>query len=426
MARIRERMHATGAWDGGQMAGRRWPIGCVSLEVTQRCNLDCILCYLSEHSEAVRDIPLEEVLRRIDLIHEHYGEGTDIQVSGGEPTLRRREELVAIVRRIAQKRMRSSLFTNGIRATRDLLSELCEAGLTDVAFHVDLTQERKGFSTEAALNRLRDAYIERARGLRLSVFFNTTVFEGNLEEVPEVVRFLASRADVVRAASFQLQAETGRGVLGRRASAVSVAAVEERIQRGAGATLDFDAFHVGHSACNRYAMAWVINGRLRDAYADREFVRRFMERTSSVRIPRRTRMAAVKAIALAVAARPDLWGPSLRWLAQALWRVHRDLVASRGRIDKLSFFIHNFMDACELDPERVHACVFMAATQQGPLSMCTYNARRDDYILEPIALADGTRWVPTVAARSGSTPSIVYPIKLLKGRSRQAARDRRG
>jgi hypothetical protein len=32
-----------------QQMGRRWPIGCVALEITQRCNLDCTLCYLSEN-----------------------------------------------------------------------------------------------------------------------------------------------------------------------------------------------------------------------------------------------------------------------------------------------------------------------------------------------------------------------------------------
>ena len=36
-----------------QVLGRRNSIGCVALEITQRCNLDCTLCYLSESSEKV-------------------------------------------------------------------------------------------------------------------------------------------------------------------------------------------------------------------------------------------------------------------------------------------------------------------------------------------------------------------------------------
>lgn len=81
-------------WDDRQLAGRSWPIGCVALEVTQRCNLDCTLCYLSEHADVVRDIPIDEVFRRIDMIHRRYGPHTNIQVTGGDPTLRRRDELV--------------------------------------------------------------------------------------------------------------------------------------------------------------------------------------------------------------------------------------------------------------------------------------------------------------------------------------------
>ena len=138
---LRARMQRSRQWSEGQMGGRRWPVACVSLEVTQRCNLDCTLCYLSESSEAVRDLPLEEVFRRIDMIVSHYGAGTDVQVSGGEPTLRRRDELIRIVERIHQRGLRASLFTNGIKATRGLLIELAQAGLTDVAFHVDMTQQ---------------------------------------------------------------------------------------------------------------------------------------------------------------------------------------------------------------------------------------------------------------------------------------------
>jgi hypothetical protein len=55
-------------------------------------------------------------------------------------------------------------------------------------------------------------------------------------------------------------------------------------------------------------------------------------------------------------------------------------------VNKLSFVIHNFMDACRLEPDRVNACSFMAMTQRGPISMCLHNAKRDAFILAPIRL----------------------------------------
>src|SRR5712691_4251884 len=83
-----------------QVLGRRNAIGCVALEITQRCNLDCTLCYLSENSERVKDVPLPEVFRRIDGIYEQFGAPTSVQITGGDPTLRERSELTAIVRRV--------------------------------------------------------------------------------------------------------------------------------------------------------------------------------------------------------------------------------------------------------------------------------------------------------------------------------------
>ena len=416
LADMRERLRRAGQWQPHQMAGRRWTVACVSLEITQRCNLDCTLCYLSDSSQAVRDHPLEELFRRIDMIHAHYGGGTDVQVSGGEPTLRKRSELVAIVARISRLGMRAALLTNGVKATRELLAELCEAGLSDVAFHVDTTQQRAGFADEAALNGVRCEYIERARGLPISVFFNTTVHAGNLAELPMLAAFFRDHADVVRFASFQLQAETGRGVLGARDDAlISNTSVAAALQRGVGIPLGFNALLAGHAQCNQSAVLLVINGRAHDAFADAAFVQRFMRETAALRIDRGTPRRSLRSLLVAAARRPALSLAALRWALAFAWRARRDLVASRGRVHKLTLFTHNFMDACGLDAGRIDSCVFMAATQDGPLSMCAYNAQRDDYLLRPLPMRDGI-WQPL---RSGADVAAI-PIRFLRGRARKA------
>ena len=426
LAELRAGMQRTGQWHAHQTAGRRWPVACVSLEITQRCNLDCTLCYLSESSEAVRDFPLDEVFRRIDLILQHYGPGTDVQVSGGEPTLRRRDELVAIVRRLAGLGLRASLFTNGIKASRELLAELCEAGLNDVAFHVDMTQQREGYASERELNALRCEYIERARGLPLSVFFNTTVHAGNFDDVAMLSAFFVAHADVVRFASFQLQAETGRGVLGARVEPIGNDSVARRLREGTAVDdLGFNVLAAGHHECNRSAVLLVVNGRAHDAFAERDFVQRFMRETADVRIDRGTPWRSLRSLLGAVLMRPALAVAALRWGLALAWRLRSDLWAARGRVHKLTLFTHNFMDACALDAERIDACVFMAMTQDGPLSMCAYNAQRDDYLLKPLQTAQGT-WQPlrqglAAASAADAAPVATFPIKWLKGRSRAAA-----
>ena len=420
---MRVRQQRSGQWQPNQMAGRRWPVACVSLEITQRCNLDCTLCYLSESAEAVRDFPLEEVFRRIDMILAHYGPGTDVQVSGGEPTLRRRDELVAIVRRLASLGLRACLLTNGIKATRELLVALCEAGLSDVAFHVDTTQQREGYASEQSLNALRSEYVERARGLPLSVFFNTTVHEGNFAAVPMLAAWFVAHADVVRFASFQLQADTGRGVLGARIGQISNHSVAQRLQQGAGvAGLGFNVLAAGHRECNQSAVLLVANGRAHDAFADAAFIQRFMRETAHLRIDRGTPWRALRSLVAAGLARPALSLAAVRWALALAWRMRRDLVAARGRVHKLTLFTHNFMDACGLDVERIDACVFMAITQDGPLSMCAYNAQRDSYLLRPLQTAQGL-WQPLRAGPATVPGAAVptFPIKWLKGRPRAAA-----
>jgi len=70
----------------------------------------------------------------------------------------------------------------------------------------------------------------------------------------------------------------------------------------------------------------------------------------------------------------------------------RDLIRARGKVEQLTFFVQNFMDASQLQQERIDACSFMVMTVDGPVSMCQHNAQRDDFILKPLDIrrADGS------------------------------------
>jgi 7,8-dihydro-6-hydroxymethylpterin dimethyltransferase len=421
----RQRMEAAGQWQAWQVVGRRMAIGCVALEVTQRCNLDCTYCYLSESSEALRDLPLAEVMRRIDLIAQHYGPGTDVQVTGGEPSLRNHDELVQIVAYIRSCGMRASLFTNGIRASRALLERLCHAGLEDVAFHVDLSQARKGYATEASLQPLRDEYIARAKGLPLSVFFNTTVFPGNLEEVPQLVRFFMARCDVVRLAAFQLGAATGRGTADT-SNTISIAMLQAKLCEGAGTQLAFDTVSAGHQECNRYAFGLVAGPTFYDGLADSAFIQNMLQATSHLRFDRRLKRASVFTFAKFLLTHPWLLIGFARWTIKAAWHLRHALVAARGRVGKLSLHIHNFQAADALDRTRCEACSFHVITPDGPLSMCVHNAKRDAYLLVPAKLVTAQTikfWNPTTGALEGQMPNNLA-VSLNRKNARGVAKQR--
>jgi molybdenum cofactor biosynthesis enzyme MoaA len=401
----------------GQQMGQRWPIGCVALEITQRCNLDCTLCYLSENSEGVKDIPLDEIFARVDSIFRSYGANTDVQVTGGEPTLRKRDELLAIVRRIDSLGMRATLMTNGIRATRELLHDLAAAGLSDVAFHVDTTQQRQGYKTETELNALRQRYLERVAGLPLSVMFNTTVHDGNFDQIPSVVAFFRARAGRVRTASFQLQADIGRGVQRSRGQFITPDTVAAQIERGAGTSIEFAASLIGHPSCSRYGMCLAANGNLHDAFDDVHFVSSMQTATAAVVFDRTRPAATARRLILWLCRHPALWVPVASWLARKTWAMKMDLVRGRARVRTLSFVIHNFMDAARLEEDRIRACVFKVATADGPISMCLHNAKRDTFILRPIRIhraASTVYWDPVSGVE---TAALVEPFVINPGMS---------
>jgi hypothetical protein len=371
-----------------QVLGRRSTIGCVALEVTQRCNLDCTLCYLSDYSESVPDPPLEELRRKADNIKRLFGVQTNVQITGGDPTLRRRDELVEIVRYVASIGLFPALFTNGIKASRDLLAELRQVGLVDVAFHVDVTQERKGYTTEKKLNEIREEYIERARGLGLAVIFNTTVCDQNLDELPDLVRFFVRHAgdSGLGMASFQMQADTGRGILHKRGAPLTRRRLQRLIDDACGTPISWGHVLIGHPECHNIGYTLAVGGReVIDLFDDATIVERFLADFGTVMLDRSdVPRSALKVARHIFTEKPGWLAFGAGWSARLVGKILGAMARTRStKLGKLSFFMQNFQDADALDDERLHDCSFMVATRDGAISMCAHNARRDDYIIPP-------------------------------------------
>ncbi|MEZ4317934.1 MAG: radical SAM protein [Myxococcota bacterium] len=386
---LRERLRET--WDRltpdyqqrNQVLGAKRTIGCVALEVTQRCNLDCSICYLSENSESTPDIPLDTIFRRIDRIRQDYGVGTNVQITGGDPTLRDHDELERIVRHCVDNKLMPSLFTNGIYATRELLQRLAEAGLMDVAFHVDLTEKRKGFSREEQLLEVRQEYIERARGLGLTVIFNQTVFARNYDEVPLLVDFYKRNSDVVGMASFQLQADTGRGLTRKRKQTISIDTVSKQIEQGLGTSLSWDNVLFGHPSCHKIGYALIIDpkGQAKpvDMFDDRDALVEMLHVFDDVYFDRR-KMGRAVFQAIEAAAKRKYLKKGVEYWGRRLSENLGDMVKAKGQVRKISFFMQNFQDAQNIDHERIDNCSFHCMTEDGGVSMCVHNAYRDYYL----------------------------------------------
>lgn len=403
----------------GQMAGNNFPIACVALEITQRCNLDCTLCYLSDLAEAIEDVPLFEIKRRIKQIYGHYGAYTNIQITGGDPTLRSIPDLVEIVKEIKSFKMRCALFTNGIKASREMLEALCAVGLDDVVFHVDMTQERKGYNSEEALNAIRLEYIDRAKDLPMRILFNTTIYDDNVADLTKLVEFFVSQASLVNLASFQMQADTGRGVIrNRNEDIITQQSVMKMLERGTGVKLPFDIPMIGHSDCNKYTAVLVADDVCTPLYDDKKFFTALFPALAKKGKNWSVEENVIAQSLQIICRNPQLLFMALRYGLRKIWVFRKPLLKGK-RPHRISFFIHNFMDEKKLDRARCEACVFMVATANGPLSMCVHNAKRDQMISQKVPEAANQQpWNPLSSYEDIKAQDL--PIKRLKGRLRQA------
>ena len=118
---------------------------------------------------------------------------------------------------------------------------------------------------------------------------------------------------------------------GQRTDAINIDNTIARIEQGAGTALAFDTLLGGHHHCNRYAFAFVINGKLYDALNEPDLAVPFMNQTAHVAFDRRDPRKTVRAVCIAVLKKPSLWFASLRWCARLVWRAPRGHKIRRNR-----------------------------------------------------------------------------------------------
>jgi 7,8-dihydro-6-hydroxymethylpterin dimethyltransferase len=163
--------------------------------------------------------------------------------------------------------------------------------------------------------------------------------------------------------------------------------VREKISKGAGTDLAWDVILFGHHECNRYAPTYVVNGKVHNVIDDQKLFSDFLEDFKHLHIDRRDNLFKIALPFVKVGLKNPRWlARGLKYGASKLWNARKDLIQSRGQFHKLSFFIHNFMDADNLVCERVDTCSFMVMTEDGPMSMCAHNARRDEFITRPMTV----------------------------------------
>jgi 7,8-dihydro-6-hydroxymethylpterin dimethyltransferase len=204
-------------FDCGLCPDHRQHTCCVVLDVTERCNLECPVCFASAGCSAKPDPTADEIVGWCRRLLE-LGGPFNLHLSGGEPTVRR--DLPEIIRRVrALGFTYIQLNTNGVRLARDpdYAHELQEAGLTCVFLQFDGISDDvfQAIRGKALLDTKLEAIANCGRA-ELGVVLVPTLVPGvNTPQIGEILRTAVRLAPAVRAVHFQPVSYFGRYPAGR-------------------------------------------------------------------------------------------------------------------------------------------------------------------------------------------------------------------
>ena len=232
---------------------------CALLELTARCNLRCPVCF-ADAGEEKRDPSLEELARQYDYLMAHGGP-FNIQLSGGEPTMR--DDLPAIIRLGREKGFSFfQLNTNGLRLAREegYAASLKEAGLNTVFLQFDGFREEtwRSLRGELLLEEKKRAIAACAEA-GLGVMLVPVIARGvNEDEIGALLRFGLEQMPAVRGVHFQPLSYFGRCSLEHPARPVTIPEMLRRIEEqtdgmmkaadfsGGGAESPYCSFHASY------------------------------------------------------------------------------------------------------------------------------------------------------------------------------------
>ena len=185
---------------------------CVLLEVTARCDLECPICFASARRGAPADPSIDEIegwyRRLLEL-----APGCNVQLSGGEPTVRDDlPQVIALGRSLGLPYIQ--LNTNGLRLAADdgYAETLAAAGLQTVFLQFDGVGDAAHLALRGRpLAALKERAVERCAKAGLGVVLVPTVVRGvNLDQLGRILAFALERLPAVRGIHLQPLALLGR------------------------------------------------------------------------------------------------------------------------------------------------------------------------------------------------------------------------
>jgi hypothetical protein len=183
------------------------------LDVTSNCNFKCQFCFAdSDAAKRKPDPGLDQLVDRLEKVYEISPE-CNLQLSGGEPTLR--ADLPQIIDRARGVGFKFvQLNTNGFLLAKDknLVRRLAASGLSSVFLQFDGTSD--GVHTQLRgrpLCRIKEQAIDNCCEHNIGVVLVPTLVPSiNIREIGSILRFALAHAPGVRGVHFQPVSYFGR------------------------------------------------------------------------------------------------------------------------------------------------------------------------------------------------------------------------
>ena len=185
------------------------------IDVTNRCNLRCPVCFANAAAAGYLYEPTKEEIRQMlrNLRNLKPHPCPAIQYAGGEPTVRK--DIIELIEMAKEEGFTHvQIATNGIRIAKreNLAKEMKEAGLNTVYLSFEgVTPEP--YIKNKGRNLLPDKLqaIENCRKAGLGVVLVPTLVKGiNDEEVGEIIKFAFDNNDIIYGVNFQPVSFAGR------------------------------------------------------------------------------------------------------------------------------------------------------------------------------------------------------------------------
>jgi len=192
------------------------PAAMINVDLTNRCNLRCPICFANANVQGyVYEPSFEQVVGMLKMVRNVKPVSpTGVQFSGGEPTIHPRFiDILRVARSLGFSHIQ--IASNGIRIAKSLeFAKQCrEAGLYTVYLQFDGTSDEVYKKTRGltGLWELKVKAVENARGADLRVVLVPTIIKSiNDDQVGNIMQFAVDNSDVISGISYQPVAFTGR------------------------------------------------------------------------------------------------------------------------------------------------------------------------------------------------------------------------